>query len=180
MPIKYIIGILCSITVIGFTIGHTIAEKKYKNPEYSGIIFTTLVTADKNSSVLEKETASNFLGESIIGWTLSPGFTKSLGFNIDARKQERQNLIFQFSGISEEEVTEKSFKVENTIKAMLLNYNINSKTEFKLLFDDISIEKKNPKKYLLSITGAIAGFFLSLILIEIFRIIKKKKRRNSK
>ena len=165
-------------------LGFVFAEKKYKNPSFHTVIFVTVVSADKNSSVADKEVSSQGLSETIIGWTHSPFFIQNLGFGVSGKKQERQNMVFEFdtevldihnltSSIGNKISEENAEKVKSALNQKLSDYNKLSETKFALLFEDSVISKNIPKKSMWSIAGGIIGFF---VIASVGEVIFRRRR----
>lgn len=168
-------GIVFFLTVIGFGAGMIWAKNQQTEPVYEATFFTTVLSADTNSSVEEKETASHFFAEAILGWTLSPYFTETLGFPVSSKKQERGNIIFQFSSPSHTQTEAYSKKLESLLSAKLSQYNTSSNTQFILLSDPVQIQPKTVKQSMWSIIGAGLGFFGGLMLLEGIRFIRRSQ-----
>lgn len=167
------------LSFIGFWAGNTIAHEQAQQKEYNNILFTTVISGDENSSVEEKETASHFFAEAILGWTISPTFIKNIGFSLSGKKQERGNIIFQFASKTPEEGQTRSEILSKEINTKLKQYNNRAKTEFVLLFEPLQTEEKQFKKFSWGIIGAMLGFFIALFMIEGVRLIsffKKEKK----
>lgn len=171
---KFSIITIAVFLILGLLGGYAAAEKKYSTPTYSVTLFSTLVSRDKNSDVSSREQASTYFGESIIGWTLSPNFTDSLGFGVGARKQERQNIVFQFSSVSEAEGKNRAKIFQEKISEKLEKYNTQSQSDFLLMIDTPSISENNPKKIFWVIGGGILGLFFGLLGSEIFGFLRRK------
>lgn len=170
-----IIGVL---TGGGFVMGKIFAENTNNITQYETTIFTTVLTRDIDSSVEEKETAAHFFAEAILGWTLSPYFSENLGFSISSKKQERGNIIFQFTSASQEESRERVKKFELLITKKLETYNQNAQTQFALLSDPAQTKEKMLQQNMWSVIGAAIGFFLGLITLEILRFFRRNEVKN--
>lgn len=175
MKLFYSFIIIIFFTIIGaltawFFTNSTVAERSFKTT-----LFMTVLSSDSGSSIEEKETASHFFAEAVLGWTLSPTFVNDLGFPLFSRKQERANIIFQFTGSSHEELKKMQKKFELQLEKKLSRYNSLAKTRFALLLDHPSIEEKIPKKSFWTMGGGIAGFFIGLFLVEGWMFWRRKK-----
>jgi len=171
--------ILFITTFIGFLVGTFLAQQKTVQMEYNNTLFTTVISADKESSIEEKETASHFFAEAVLGWTISPQFTNQLGFSISGKKQERGNIIFQFSSKTKEEGFTKSQEIQKNLNAKLNTYNIQAKTEFSFLFEPIFTNQKQFKQFSWGLLGAMLGFFGGLVSFEAVRLRSFFKKNNS-
>lgn len=168
-------GIIAFLTVIGFGVGMIWATEQQEAPVYEATFFTTVLSADEQSSIEEKETASHFFAEAILGWTLSPYFTETLGFSLSSKKQERGNIIFQFSSSSHKQTQEYANTLESLLSAKLTQYNASAKTQFMLLSDPVQIQPKTAKQSMWSIIGAGIGFFGGLLLLEGVHLVRRSK-----
>lgn len=173
---KKILTTLFCILIFG-AIGLIIAQKKYAEPNFTTILFATVVSADENSSVADKEVSSQGLSETIIGWTYSPLFGENLGFGVSAKKQERQNIVLQFETPTEKKAQENAEKLQKQLQEKLKNYNQLSETKFNFLFESPVIRQNTPKKSMLGIAGAILGLFFGSFLSEfLYRGRKNRKK----
>ncbi len=155
---------------LGFLAGSFLAGEKAAQKSYNNVLFTTVLSADENSSVEEKETASQFLAEAVIGWTLSPAFTSSLDFSIAGKKQERGNLVFQFDSASKEEGLTRSAAIKGRLLEKLEAYNAAARTSFGMLFEPVQTTEKQFKSFSWGVLGAMLGFFIVLVGLELFRM----------
>jgi len=175
MKLFYSFLILLFFTIVGSLTAWVFTSKTVAERSFESTLFMTLVSSDENSSVEEKETASHFFAEALLGWTLSPAFVENLGFPISSRKQERANMVFQISGVSPEDLKEKQKIFESVLEKKLSQYNTLANTRFSLLLDRPVIEERIPKKSFWTMGGGIAGFFLGLFLLEGWKFWKRKK-----
>ncbi len=153
------------------------AQKKYEIPTVHAVQFVTVVSADKESSVSDKEEASQFLAETVIGWTHSPAFSQKLGFGISGKKQERQNFILEFDAQNPEISQKNDEKLQKILEEKLSLYNTGSNTQFSFLFEKVVISENIPKKSLWIIAGGILGLFVGASLGELFFRPKKRKKK---
>lgn len=148
----------------------TVEEKSYEMT-----LFMTVLSSDEDSSIQEKETAAHFFAEAVLGWTLSPAFTEELNFSLFSRKQERGNIVFQFSSESPDELKKMQNHFQRILEKKLSHYNSLANTQFSLLLDNPVIEEKTPKKSFWTMGGLIAGFFLGLFLLEGWKFFRRKQ-----
>lgn len=163
--------VIVFFTLIGFFVGSQIAYQKTTQKEFTNVLFTTIYSADPQSSGEEKETSAHFFSEEVLGWTISPSFTNALDFSISGRKQERGNIIFQFSSDTKQQGIERSTQLMNAITSKINTYNQNAKTAFGLLPEPLYTEEKHFKTFSWGTLGALIGFFLALVFLEIRQII---------
>jgi len=173
---KKILITLVSVLIFA-GLGFSFAEKKYEQPSFHTVIFATIVSADTDSSVSDKELSSQGLSETIIGWTYSPNFSQQLSFGISAKKQERQNIVFEFDAENPEISEKNAEKIELVLNQKLAQYNEASQTKFSFLFENPVISQNIPKKSMWSIAGAIVGLFVGASLGE---IIFRRRGKNKK
>lgn len=176
---KTLIIIACILIFSGG--GYIAAEKKYEVPTFHSTTFVTVVSADKNSSVADKEVSSQGLSETIIGWTHSPLFSQKMGFHISGKKQERQNIILEFDtehSVDSKEMAQQNTQLKSVLIQKLSDYNTLSKTEFALLFEEAVISENIPKKSMWILAGAILGLFIGASLSEIFIKNRARNRQN--
>ena len=138
------------------------------------------MSADTDSSVADKEVSSQGLSETIIGWTYSPNFSQQLGFGISAKKQERQNIIFEFDAKNPEISGKNAEKIQSVLTQKLAQYNEASQTKFSFLFEDAVISQNIPKKSMWSIAGSIVGLFVGASLGELIFRRREKNKKNKK
>lgn len=170
---KKILITLVSILIFS-GIGFAFAQKKYEHPSFHAVVFTTVVSADADSSVADKEVSSQGLSETIIGWTHSPIFTQKTGFGVSGKKQERQNIILEFDAPSPEISQENAEKMKQVLEEKLSEYNTLSQTQFSLLFEKTVVSENIPKKSMWVIAGGILGLFIGSFLAE-FCFRRRKK-----
>lgn len=170
---KKILITLVSILIFS-GIGFGFAQKKYENPSFHAVVFTTVVSADTGSSVADKEVSSQGLSETIIGWTHSPLFSQKLGFGVAGKKQERQNIVLEFDAENAEISAENAEKMKTVLQAKLSEYNTLSQTEFALLFEETVVTENIPKKSMWILAGGIFGLFFGSFIAEFFFRRRKK------
>lgn len=112
----------------------------YTAKSYEGKIYSTIGVELLGQQDLQKlNEAAHFFGQTIIGWTKFPNFEKQLkekaglpaSGKLNARMQERQNIIFTVS--SREPVTlDHLYKTKNYLQNKLIEYNESSSTGFTL------------------------------------------------
>lgn len=176
MNIYYKVLVVVLFSILGGIIGLFLTEKQSITTKYNSTIFTSVLSSDINSSIEEKETASHFFAEAVLGWTLSPDFKKDIDFDFSGRKQERSNLIFTLSDSSEEESMKNSFLLIDNLQKKLDKYNNQANTKFSLLSDNPVIKKFEPKKSYWGIMGVIAGFFIGLVLLELSILFYNRRK----
>ncbi|HID92391.1 TPA: hypothetical protein EYG96_03270 [Candidatus Gracilibacteria bacterium] len=170
------ISAIAVTTLIGSFIGFQKSNTEINTTQYETVIFATVLSSDELSSVEEKETASHFFAEAILGWTLAPDFKNQLNFGISSRKQERGNIIFEFTSLSEKTAEVKTEKFITTLNYKLSQYNTSAKTQFKLLLDTPITTEKSPNKSFWTMGGGIAGFFFGLFATELFIFLRRKEK----
>ena len=166
--------VLCT-TIIGSFLGWQKSNSEVGTLQYETVLFGTVLSSDELSSVEEKETSSHFFAEAILGWTLSPAFKENLNFPLSSRKQERGNIIFEFTSDSEEKSLEKTQKFRKILETKLQQYNTQANTKFNILMDKPITKEKSPHKSFWTMGGAIFGFFFGLLILELFLFIRRKK-----
>lgn len=159
---------------LGALMGWGVSMQQNTEAYYETVLFSTVLSSDDISSVEEKETASHFFAEALLGWTLSPAFTNQLGFPITSRKQERANVIFQFTSASQDESAQRLEIFSDTLRNKLNMYNTQAKTQFSVLFDAPVTEEKRAKKSFWTVGGMAGGFFLGLVVLEGWRLLRRK------
>ncbi len=147
-------------------------------PITQGILFGTLVSADRESSVSEKESATNFFAETIVGWTHSPAFRTAVltGQNGDfsAQKQERQNMVFTITAPDEIAVKNLSEALTHGLNAQLADVNRVSETVYKIIFSPVSVSVLSPRMFLRILSGAIFGVVFGIFCIPLAQWAKRR------
>ncbi len=174
MNIYIKIAFVACTALVGSFIGWQKSNSEINTTQYETVIFGTVLSSDELSSVEEKETSSHFFAEAILGWTLAPDFKNQLNFGISSRKQERGNIIFEFTSLSKEKAEVKTEKFIQLLGAKLKEYNMRAKTQFDLLLDNPVTTEKSPHKSFWTMGGGIAGFFFGLFIIEFFVFFRRK------
>ncbi len=180
MNIYIKIAFIILFTGLGSIIGWQKSNSIINPTEYETVLFATVLSSDAQSSIEEKETASHFFSEAILGWTLSPAFKQSLSFDISSRKQERGNIIFRFISPSQTLAQDRATTFISVLRAKLKQYNTVAKTQFNILFDPPITTEKSPHKSFWTIGGAISGFFLGLFFLELALFLRKEKKEENK
>ena len=163
------------LTVCGALAGWLWSEDSSSTTYYETTLFSMVLSSDDLSSVEEKETASHFFAEAVLGWTLSPAFRSDLGFDMFSRKQERANMVFEISSSSEQEAVERTQTFIDVMTKKLNSYNEKAKTQFAILFDAPQTSQKEVKKSYWTVGGMAGGFFLGLMLLEGWRFARREK-----
>ncbi len=171
------IGFVVCTTLIGSLFGFQKSNSEISTVNYETVLFATVLSSDADSSVEEKEASSHFFSEAILGWTLSPYFKEEVGFSFSGRKQERGNIIFEFTSTTEEKADEKTQKFITTLADKLTKYNERAVTQFDILLDPAFTTVKNPHKSFWTMGGGIAGFFFGLFLVEVYIFLRQKKEK---
>ena len=171
------ISVIALTTIIGSVIGLQKSNSEVTTTQYETVVFATVLSSDTQSSVEEKETASHFFSEAVLGWTLSPDFKNKLQFDISSRKQERGNIIFEFTSVSEQKAKTKTETFLKTLKDKLSRYNTAANTQFNLLLDTPITTEKSSHKNFWTMGGGIAGFFFGLFATELFIFFYAQKKK---
>jgi hypothetical protein len=175
MNIYVKIAFVACTAIVGSFIGWQKSNIEISTIQYETVIFATVLSSDIDSSVEEKETSSHFFSEAILGWTLAPSFKNNLGFSISSRKQERGNIIFEFTSDSENIAKNNANKFIKNLEYKLQKYNNLANTKFNILLDKPVITEKSPHKSFWTMGGGIAGFFFGLFAVELYIFLRRKK-----
>ncbi|MEI7510895.1 MAG: hypothetical protein WCJ84_01915 [Candidatus Peregrinibacteria bacterium] len=148
-------------------------------PSAQGILFATLVSADRDSSISEKEGATNFFAETIIGWTHSPAFRNEVlqgkNGNFSGQKQERQNMVFTISTSNAEEANQLSQSLTQSLNAQLADVNRVSETMYRIIFSPLQVTENSPKSLWRIVAGAIFGGIIGIFAIPLAQRAKRKR-----
>jgi len=166
--------------VLFLTVSHAFVKTTYETTT-----FLTVLSADPDSSVSEKESASSFLVETIIGWTRSPSFQEQVikdetGISISAKKQERQNLVLIAQSTTEKASKNASSRFHKVLEEELEQYNTLSNTAFTIRSWSPKTVAKKANKVFAFVGGSVLGFFGWFVAMEIlfwFTASRKQKRK---
>ena len=143
--------------------------------------FITVGIDNTEQNLTNNFEAADMFTETIQGWFKNTQFLAEInGSNkttINAKKQEKQNLIisFQLTDGTDSETKTIQESVINTLKKNVENYNIetNSKVRLTLISSNITTGKKSYLPY------TIIGIILSIASILFIENLKKLKKASS-
>ncbi|MBU1018586.1 MAG: hypothetical protein ABII07_05015 [Patescibacteria group bacterium] len=140
---------------------------------YEGFVFLT-VGMEQGSYPQDAEAfgargvteADNYFAETVQGWTMDPSFANQVServgesVSVSARKQERQNLIFQvFAGSSEvAELAARETVAE--LSERLSSYNDVMKTSYAIANPEVTVYERIPQVLFNVFTGFVLGFLI--------------------
>jgi hypothetical protein len=161
-------------TLAFFLVGLAFSASKNQEPSFSTVAFVTVGSADRDSSIADKEVAPANFSETIIGWAHSPNFSDTLGFGVSSRQQERQNIVFEYTSPSQEAAQKNFLTLQSVLNTKLKNYNQQFSTRYGFFFEKAHTKKQQPKVVMSGVGGGILGFFLGAILAEI--VLRRRKK----
>lgn len=147
------------------------ANSKNKT-SYEGTILTSIGTKQTTStSLFESVQAADQFTETITGWLKDQNLINKISsinpnenFNISAKKQEKQNLVINFTSSTKEDGKKLSDNLEKELNNQLAIYNNQTQSGFIIGLYSSTIEPKNYPFMLIVILGMIAGLILSQVI----------------
>lgn len=122
--------------------------------------------------------ADNYFSETVQGWTMDPSFAIQVservgeGVSVSARKQERQNLIFQVFAGSSEVVAVAADEAINEIQERLSSYNETMKTSYAMANEEITLYENPPKNGFNAFVGFVLGVLLVVFGVLVMEFLK--------
>lgn len=146
------------------------------NP-YQSTLFLTFGIQDKaispTTSTYENLEAADQITESIQGWFKDPGFTNQitqtsqLNYPINAKKQEKNNLIIEFNSPDLTSAQHYSDSIVSSLNQRLLQYNSKSDLQINIATSTLDNQRSANRIYLILAValgiGLIIGFLASLL-----------------
>lgn len=163
-----IITLFCVIT--GFLASNYLDTVKYNNS-----LFFTISVKDKGefSDAYSNLQASDQFTESLQGWFKDPSLLKNiydqsgLNFPINAKKQDKNNLIISYFSDSQENGKILKEAINSEISKKISAYNSNSDIRVFITSSDLYVDRQSSKTilYLIisTIIGIIFGYAFSLL-----------------
>ena len=138
---------------------------------FDNSIFIDFSIQDKNhqTSSYENLEAADQITESIQGWIKDTSFqntinsTTHLNFGIQAKKQEKNNLIINFNTTTADQASVIGNAINKELEARLRQYNNNADLNIFANAQPLQINPKTDLTIIYAALGAITGFLLSLL-----------------
>jgi len=143
-------------------------SQKITTPRWENRIYATTGVMHDNSDLAKLNEAAHYFGQTIIGWTKFPNFTKNMlgatglpsDSSVNAHMQERQNIVFTVYTANPIE-QQKLVSVKDYIQGKLDEYNNVNRTKFVLSnLDYEQVEIKKSYEY-----GALSALIASFIIV---------------
>jgi len=168
--------ILLILVVLGQILFY-VYSPKYITPYFENKIFATTGVKHDASDLHKLNESAHYFGETIIGWTKFPNFTKDLITEVKlpeetiftASIQERQNMVYTIKTPTEIEM-EQLKKIKEYIQSQINKYNSQTNTQFLLTNIDYS-QTEVSNHYVI---GLLVSLIISLFLWAGVIIIKRE------
>lgn len=172
------IALICGL--IGFFIG---SQNSAVN-KFSNSLFIDFSVQDKyqKSSSLENLEASDQLAESIQGWVKDISFqnqikeTTQLGFEIQAKKQEKNNLIISFKTTTADQAQVIASAVNQELQTRISKYNNHADLTLFANTQPLQVNKKSSTTLIYTVLSTLMGLVLGLLFAGFAEILFPKKR----
>jgi hypothetical protein len=115
-------------------------------------------------SPLDTAQAADHFSELVQGWFKNPAMLNKIETqsgskpDLNARKQEKQNLVITYKTATEEAAKKVSQAMEQVLKDEITNYNLQNNSEFTLTSFG-AVTKENPMPLILFILAGLIGGF---------------------
>lgn len=123
--------------------------------------------------------ADNYFSETVQGWTMDPSFVTQVverldgyAVSVSARKQERQNVIFQVGVLDEDKIAPALDAVVAEVQDRLDSYNGTIKTTYAMANVEFTTYAKEPRVAFNGLVGFIVGFLLVMFYYLIFEYLR--------
>lgn len=176
------------VTLISAGGGYIFSQSLNANP-YGATLFVTFGIEDKTTkttSSYENLQAADQMTDSIQGWFKDPSFTNEinrnskLDTNIQAKKQEKDNLLINFSSSDQESALLITNQILKSLNSRITQYNSQSDLKVTIATYNLDISLQTTKNNILILVGGIigflVGFFGSLLWENIIQVIKSNRQ----
>lgn len=151
---------ILSLTILLTICGYYFAISKLKT-NYTATLFVSIAVKDEGkidlySSTLENLQAADLFTETIQGWFKNPSFINRIKTqaenlsNLTAKKQEKQNLVINFTTNTIEESEKNQKAIWNILNSEINLYNTATSTDFSIAISnqDYLLKESNSKIYI--------------------------------
>lgn len=167
---------LIVLTVLGQIVFAALSSA-YMKPFYENRVFATTGIQFDGSDLHKLNEGAHYFGQTMIGWTKFPSFTRSLLKELDLpvqsslnmHMQERQNIILTLK-TSDLIAYEKLYEVKDYLQDRIDEYNSNTNTRFVLTnvdYEQIEVRRG----YLM---GSIATFILTTVAALMLAFVRRE------
>lgn len=185
------IYLIIIVTIICATGGFLFTQSLNTNP-YGATLFLSFGIEDKatkTTSSYENLQAADQITESIQGWFKDPSFINEINLNsplnpnIQAKKQEKNNLLISFSSPDQDSAKLISNRILAVLTSRLTQYSTQSDLKITIATNslDIALQSSKNKIFILIsiIIGLIVGFLGALFWENILQVIKSDQHFES-
>jgi capsular polysaccharide biosynthesis protein len=148
------------------------ASRSLNNEPYENTLFISIGVQDKykGSDSYESLQAADQITESIQGWFKDPSFQKELsassklGYSIKAKKQEKNNLLVNFSSADENSANLYKQSIVETLNKRISSYNQLSDLQINLAATTLDISRKADALPLYLMLSALIGLIFGVLI----------------
>ncbi|MGL5831277.1 MAG: hypothetical protein ACRCZE_03965 [Candidatus Altimarinota bacterium] len=163
-------------TFLGLAGGYLAYQKANLTPFQNTVFFSIAAQSktDNNTSAFENLQAADQFTESVQGWFRDPGFLNKINsvsnenFSLNARKQEKNNLLITFASPSEEKGIIHANSISQVLQSEIQIYNQNSDTNFNLALQNQNFSEIPANLLFYFLIGLFSGLFFPIILIWLY------------
>jgi len=171
--------LILSITIITLIVALA-AGRIVLKPHNSATILLSIgsgtLTADKASSAFDQVQAADYFSETVMGWLKAPTLIQTLGVDVAARKQEKQNLVLTYDSSSRQESDHIESILKQIINRQLAAYNESNQTGYTMPVFDYSVNESQTSWSLLAFVGLCIGLAFGYFFTFSLDSIKKTLR----
>lgn len=163
-------------TILGLIGGYLAYQRANLSPFQNTVFFSIAAQSKTNNatSAYENLQAADQFTESVQGWFRDPGFLEKINsiskqnYSLNARKQEKNNLLITFSTPTEEQGIVHGNTISQTLQSEIQIYNQNSDTNFNLALQNQYHSEQPANLIFYLLIGLFSGLFFPIILIWLY------------
>jgi capsular polysaccharide biosynthesis protein len=167
---------LILLTTFLALIGSYLAYQKANLTPFQNTVFFSIGAQSKTTgtSSYENLQAADQFTESVQGWFRDPGFLEKINslsgqnFALNARKQEKNNLLITFNSSNQEQGIKHANSISQTLQTAITTYSQNSDTNFNLALQNQNFTEQSANILFYLLIGLFAGLIFPIALIWLY------------